>query len=271
MRNWYDYILKKEKKDNLNRFDYTNKTLFESKDFNKYFKKKFFVKLEYAYSSFNYFNKTLNKKQEVFCIGSGWAHMEYFLSNSYKIIASDYYKKYVDFFKKKRKKNFRYLKFDILKDKQQMKKKNYDQIIVNSIEYLFNDQQMKILLKNLRKLGNKNTDFYLIFRSRDGFIIKIIDKYLALLEKKIFQLIKKINGENYILTKNHHGFRRYMYEFLNLLKNNDCRIISVHEDLYQTEYNRLGVIRKLKLSKILSLVFLKSHPYLNIIKFKFKV
>ena len=61
-----------------------------------------------------------------------------------------------------------------------------------------------------------------------------------------------------------------MYEFLNLLKNNNFKIISIHEDMYQTEYNRLEVVKKLKLSKILSLIFLKSHPYLNIIKFKFK-
>ena len=105
MRNWYDYILKKEKKDNLNRFDYTNKTLFESKDFNKYFKKKFFVKLEYAYSSFNYFRKNLNKRQTVFCMASGWAHMEYFLSNTFKIIASDYNKSYFNYFKRLRKKS----------------------------------------------------------------------------------------------------------------------------------------------------------------------
>ena len=62
-----------------------------------------------------------------------------------------------------------------------------------------------------------------------------------------------------------------MYEFLNLLKNSNCRIISIHEDLYETEYNRLGVVRKLKLGKILSFIFLKSHPYLNIVKFKFEL
>ena len=55
MRNWYDYILKKKKRNNLNRFDYTNETLFEPNIAKKHFKKKFFFKLEYAYKSFIYF------------------------------------------------------------------------------------------------------------------------------------------------------------------------------------------------------------------------
>ena len=268
MRNWYDYILKKEKKNNLNRFDYTNETLFEPKFAKKHLKKKFFSKLEHAYKSFIYFRKNLNKKQKVFCMASGWAHIEYFLSNTFKIIASDYNKSYINYFKRLGKKNLKYLKYDILQKEKRLKYKNYNQIIINNVEYLFNDKQMKILFKNLKKLGNKNTNFYIIFRSRDGIIIKIIDKYLAYLEINIVQLLKKIQGKSYILTKNHHGFRRYKYEFLNLLKSNNFKVISVYEDMYQTEYERLRIVRKLKLGRILSFLFFKSHPYLNIIKFK---
>ena len=33
MRDWYDYILKKENKDTLNRFDYTNETLQNDENF----------------------------------------------------------------------------------------------------------------------------------------------------------------------------------------------------------------------------------------------
>ena len=270
MRNWYDYILKKKKRNNLNRFDYTNETLLEPNIAKKHFKKKFFFKLEYAYKSFIYFRKNLNKRQTVFCMASGWAHMEYFLSNTFKIIASDYNKSYFNYFKRLRKKNLKYFKYDILQKEKRLKYKNYKQIIINNVEYLFNDEQMKILFKNLKKLGSKSTNFYIIFRSRDGIIIKIIDKYLAFLEMKIVQLLKKIKGKSYILTKNHHGFRRYKYEFLNLLKNNNFKIISVYEDMYQTEYERLGIVRKLKLGKILSFLFFKSHPYLTIIKFKLK-
>ena len=81
------------------------------------------------------------------------------------------------------------------KKEKHLKYENYNQIIINNVEYLFNDEQMKILFKNLKKLGSKNTNFYIIFRSRDGIIIKIIDKYLAFLEMKIVQLLKKIRGK----------------------------------------------------------------------------
>jgi hypothetical protein len=270
MRNWYDFILKKEKEDNLNRLSYTNAILLKSKDFKKYFQRKFFKKLEHSYTSYVYFKKNLNKKERIFFIGSGWGYLEYFLSDSYKVIASDYNKKYVDYFKKKKKKNFRYLKYNILSSKQNFKNIRFNQIVINNIEYLFNNKQMEISLKNLKKLGNKNTNFFYIFRSRDSFVIKVIDKYLAYLEVRIIQFIKIMFGKNYNFSRNHHGFRRHKNEFLNFFNNNDFKIISVYENMYQTEYNRLRIVRKLKLGKILSILFLKSHPYLNIIKFKFK-
>ena len=81
MRNWYDYILKKEKKNNLNRLNYTNSTLLGFKDFKKYYEKKFFKKLEHSYSSYVYLKKNLKKKQKTFFIGSGWGYLEFFLCN----------------------------------------------------------------------------------------------------------------------------------------------------------------------------------------------
>ena len=268
MRNWYDYILKKEKKENLNRLNYTNSTLLGFKDFKKYYEKKFFKNLEHAYTSYVYLKKNLNKKQKTFFIGSGWGYLEFFLSNSLKVFASDYNQKYVDFFKKKRKKNFRYKKYNILSSKSKLGNIKFSQVVINNIEYLLNDKQMNVSLQNLKKLGNKNTNFFYIFRSRDSLLVTIIDNYLTYLEARIIQIIKFIRGEKLNLTKSHHGFRRYKNEFLNHLKKNNFKIISIYEDMYQAEYNRLGVVRKLKLGKILSILFFKSHPYLNIVKFK---
>ena len=217
-----------------------------------------------------YFKKHLNKKQKIFCIGSGWAHMEYFLSDTFRIVASDYDQKYVDFFQNKRRKNFQYFKHNILLNNQKVRNENYNQVIINNIEYLFNDKQMNTSLKNIKKLSKKSTNFFYIFRSRDSFLIKIIDKYLAYFEVKIIQLVKMLNGNYFYVTKNHHGYRRYENEFLDLLRKNNFEIISIHKSMYQTEYDRLTIVRKLKLGKILSFLFLKSHPYLNIIKFRLK-
>jgi hypothetical protein len=63
-------------------------------------------------------------------------------------------------------------------------------------------------------------------------------------------------------------FRRSKKEFLELLEKNNLKIISVYEDMYEAEYERLAIVRKLKLSKFLSILFFKSHPYLHIIRFK---
>ena len=47
-----------------------------------------------------------------------------------------------------------------------------------------------------------------------------------------------------------------------------CFGFSIYEDLFEVDYNRLRIIEKLKISKFLSKIFLKSNPYLNILVFK---
>ena len=47
-------------------------------------------------------------------------------------------------------------------------------------------------------------------------------------------------------------------------------IESEYYDLHETDYQRSYLINMLKLSKLLSIFFLKSHPYLNIYKLKIK-
>ena len=123
-------------------------------------------------------------------------------------------------------------------------------------------------LNNIKKIGNKKTDYYFIFRSRDSLLIKIIDNYLIPFELKIRKIINSSKEKSYNLVGDLKGFRRTEKEFITILKNNNFKIKAIHHDLFETEYNRLAIVRKLRLSKILSLLFLRSHPYLNIIKFK---
>ena len=74
-----------------------------------------------------------------FFIGSSWGWVEFFLSKSFPVIASDINKKYIDYHKK----NLEYIKFDILNtsDIEKMNKK-FSQIVVNNIEYLFDENQI---------------------------------------------------------------------------------------------------------------------------------
>jgi 2-polyprenyl-3-methyl-5-hydroxy-6-metoxy-1,4-benzoquinol methylase len=267
MRDWFDYTLKKKKINNLNRLKYNDNILINY-DEKKYFEFKEFKSLKHVSISFKYLNKVLKKKKKILCIGSGWGYLEFLLSKKFNVTASDYNNHYVKFHKKNNSKNFKYIKLDILKTKLPFQKNYFKQVLINNIEYLLDNSQMNKCIKNLKKLGGKKTDYFLIFRSRDGFIIKLIEKYLVYFEIKLRQIFKLIRGERLRLTKNHHGFRRSKKEFLELLEKNNLKIISVYEDMYETEYERLAIVRKLKLSKFLSLLFFKSHPYLHIIHFK---
>ena len=267
MRDWFDYTLKKKKINSLNRLQYNNKILINH-DEKKHFEFKGFKSLKHVSISFKYLNKVLKKKEKILCIGSGWGYLEFLLSKKFSITASDYNNHYVKFHKKNNSTNFKYIKLDILKSKLPFRKNNFKQILINNIEYLFDNSQMNKCIKNIKKLGGKKTNYFLIFRSRDSFIIKLIDKYLIYFEMKLKQILKFIRSERLSFTKNHHGFRRSKKEFLELLEKNNLKIISVYEDMYEAEYERLAIVRKLKLSKFLSILFFKSHPYLHIIRFK---
>ena len=267
MRDWFDYTLKKKKINNFNRFKYNDNILINH-DEKKYFQLKEFRSLKNVSISFKYLNKVLKKKNKILSIGSGWGYLEFLLSKKFSITASDYNDHYVKFHKKNNSKNFKYIKLDILKNKLPFQKNHFKQILINNIEYLLDNNQMNKCIKNLKKLGGKKTDYFFIFRSRDSFIIKLIEKYLIYFEIKLIQILKFIRGERLRFTKNHHGFRRTKKEFLELLEKNNLKIISVYEDMYEIEYERLAIVRKLKLSKFLSLLLFKSHPYLHIIRFR---
>ena len=44
--------------------------------------------------------------------------------------------------------------------------------------------------------------------------------------------------------------------------------MTIHREMFETEYNRLRILRLFGISKFLSIIFLKFHPYLNIIHLK---
>ena len=141
------------------------------------------------------------------------------------------------------------------------------QIVVNNIEYLFDDNQLNISIQNISKISKKGSRIIVIFRSRDGIIQRIIDNFLSPLETFIIYLFR-INKKNYKFTKYHHGYRRKIENFINFWKKNSFNFECLYEDMHELEYSRLKTIEKLKFSKIISRLFLKKAPYLNIIVFK---
>ncbi len=269
MRDWYDYILKKENKNTLDRFEYTDEVLiYGNKNYKDLFNYDIFKKNELIFKIYSYLKKKLKKKQTFF-IGSSWGWSEFFLSKEIPIIASDVNKNYVDFHKKND--HLEYVEFNILKEKIDQNLENkFEQVVVNNLEYLFDENQMQICLENLSKITKKNGDVFFIFRSKDSFLIRIIDNYLLFFENKIVGYIKNLFGNKYYLTKNHHGFRRNEKDFINTIERNNYKFESTYREMFDTEYNRLKIVRFLKISRLLSIIFLRMHSHLNIIHFKKK-
>ena len=69
--------------------------------------------------------------------------------------------------------------------------KKFSQIVVNNIEYLFDENQILSCMDNLHLITKNNADIFFIFRSRDIAVIRIIDNWLLPLENKLKTVVKK--------------------------------------------------------------------------------
>ena len=265
MRKWFKFIISdKYNEDIKDRFLFTNYQLIQN---NKNFKENFnfenFKKNKVSFYQYNFLKNNLDSGKETLFVGSSWGETEFFLKEKFKIVASDSEDQYVEFHKNNTDLNF--IKLNILDVENQNLK--YEQIVVNNIEYLFNNQELKICIENISKISTPGAKIFVIFRSRDGFLIKFIDQILTFAETYLVYLIKRINKKVYFF-KGHQGFRRSLKKFKKIWIENKFEFLSIYEDLFEVDYNRLRIIQKLKVSGFLSKIFLKSNPYLNIIIFK---
>jgi len=265
MRNWYKFLISdKTNKDNNDRFLLQNYQLIQNnKNFKDIFNFENFKKNEVFFNQYNFLKNNLDPNKETLFIGSSWGEAEFFLKDKFKIIASDIEDQYVEFHKNNTDLNF--IKLNILDIENQNLK--YEQIVVNSVEALFDDNQLNLSIENISKISKPGARIFVIFRSRDGFLIKFIDSILTFVETYLVYLIKRINKKVYFF-KGHHGFRRSLKEYKEFWIKNRFEFQSIYEDLFEVDYNRLRIIEKLKISKFLSKIFLKSNPYLNILVFK---
>tara|TARA_B100000795_G_C22744558_1_gene416777 strand:+ start:499 stop:1308 length:810 start_codon:yes stop_codon:yes gene_type:complete len=265
MRNWYKYFFSDKKETDFNdRFLFTNHQLLNNKqNFKDVFSFENLKQDIVLFKQYNFLRNNLDANKKVLFVGSSWGVSEFFLKDEFKITASDIEDEYVKFHKNNT--NLNYIKLDILNLKNQNFK--YEQIVINNIEYLFDNNEFKRLIQNISKISKPETKIFIIFRSRDGFLIKLIDQILLPIETYFVYLIKRVFKKVYFL-RGHHGFRRNLQEFKKLWVENNFEYQSIHEDLYQIDYQRLRVVQNSKIINFLCGIFLKSNPYLNILTFQ---
>lgn len=268
MRKWLEYSLSKKKKNFKNQFSYSDhllnrdsKNLKKLSDFNEFKKNKLF------FTQYKYFKNKVKNNTIFLC--SGYGFYEYFLKKNFKnFIISDVSTKYKKFNLYNRFLDFK--KVDVLKSNDFKKIKFKPSVIVlNNVEYLFDDYQMLNCLSNISLLATNKTKIYIIFRSRYYLFLTFYDKILLPIELILKKIIFFMLGKNRVLSLNLHGYRRTKYEFEYLLKKK-FKVLNLYQDLFTVDYERSLFIRKLKLEKFLELIFFKSHPYLNIYKLKKK-
>ncbi len=265
-RKWFKYSYSKYEINTNDRFRLTDFHLIDTnKNYQRNFNFDTFLKNELCRKIYNFLNNNLINEETLF-LGSSWGWWEYFLQEKFKLIASDINDQYISYHKKNT--NLEYQNIDILNENELENLKNkYLQIVVNNIEYLFDDNQLSKSIQNISKISKKGSRIIVIFRSRDGLIQRIIDNFLSPLETFIIYLFR-INKKDYNFTKYHHGYRRKIENFINFWKKNNFNLEYLYEDMHELEYSRLKTIEKLKFSKIISRLLLKKAPYLNIIVFK---
>jgi hypothetical protein len=267
MRSWTKFIItNKPIKNTDDKYLSTSYQLIDNnKNFKNIFNFKFFKKNEIFFKQYCFLKKNLNPIKKTLFIGSSWGETEFFLKDKFNIVASDIDDEYIKFHKKNTSLDF--VKLNILDLKNH--KYIYEQIVVNNIEYLFDNQELKKSIKNILKITKPGAKIFVIFRSRDSLLIKIIE-ILTFIETGLIYFIKKFYLKDIHFIKLNHGFRRNLKEFKKIWIQNNFEFVEIYEDLFKTEYERLRIFKKLGISNLLFKIFNKQNSYLNILEFRNK-
>ncbi len=268
MKKWIDLTLDNKKKDINDRFEYTNKVMnIDQETALNQFQFDSFKKNKTYFSQYNYFKDRLSNN--TLFLASGYGFYEFFLKGTFKnFLCSDSEEKYINFNHKNRLSNF--IKFDAT-NKDDIGKINFtpQNIVLNNVEYLFDDNELTGCLENIHTLSDENTKVYIIFRSRYYYLIDFFYKFLIPAEFLLKKVILQIFGKKKYINSNFHGFLRKKKDFEKILKKRFI-IKNLYKDLYSLNYERSLIINKLKLGKIFSLIFFKLHPYLHIYELRIK-
>jgi hypothetical protein len=259
LRTWYKYTLEDaDVKKFTSALDYTSHQIKKNNsELNKLFEFNFFNK---DFSKYIYDNLYQKLSGRNLSIGSGWGHLEYHLSKKFEITASDINNEYKEYNKK-----INYIITDII-SKEFVIDTKYDNAFAPGIIYLFNDEELDIFFKNVKKTINDNGNFYLFFRSKDSLFINFLDNFILPFENLVNYCLKIIKRKKIKIQKNHHGYRRFNYELEKIMMQNEFKIVSAEKLMFQGEYNRSKILKIFGLSKILS--YFKLHPYITVYHLK---
>ena len=265
MIEWYKYFLEKNKETKkLSRVDFTH------------YQMELYIEEDSNFLDFNYFYKDYRKSLYDFLInkingktlsvGSGSGYLEYHLYKKNKdILATDINKKLI-----KKNNKIKYQYFDIINctDDEINNLGKFDTIYIPDIIYLFDKTQLQIFFTNLSKLIKAEGNIYLCFKNKYSFFINFIEHIVSPIEIYLKKyLLQLFTNKKYFVVKNQHGYRIGIKELKKYLKIN-FKILSLYEDLYEDEYKRSLIVNRLKISKLLKIIFFKSHPYLHIYHLK---
>ena len=195
VKSFYDYS--KEMGGYDSNDNYKNKDLF----LEKYLKDRYLILNKYLTENLNINKKTLS-------IGSGRAINELSLiSNKFNVTCSDLQVPgcYED--SKKIFGSFDYIKFDILKDKLNVK---FDNIFALSSFYIFSNFELEEILNNINQIINKEGTLILEFPgSESNFFSFIFNEIFLVFESYLAYAISKIlNKKMGICFDSNFGFKR---------------------------------------------------------------
>ncbi len=242
---------------------------------NKYYKNKetffqFYLKERYKILD-EYLERNLNSKEKILSISSGRAINELkFIEKKHNIVCSDLDIPECYDSSKRIVGDFRYLKFDILKDKLNQK---YDCIISLSAMYLFSNVELEKVLKNLKQTLNDRGKLILEFSGpEDNYtafffheIYLYFESLFAYFFSKIFRLQLGLEFDKSFTHLNKN------YEIINIAEKIGFKFESYEEHDNLTELKRSILIKKIfkyfpKSKKFFNIIG-KKLPYIRLFKF----
>lgn len=217
---------------------------YKSKEdfFDHYYYKFQYGRLE-CYDDF--IRKNLNKKHDIFSVASGRCANElYLMQDGYRILCSDL--KTIDVHRRTKAlfPDFSFIEFDVLKDDPL---DTYDAVLILSLIYLFDEQQLMTLFDKVGKLLKQGG--YIILDSAGppdcGLINFYHDTYLRY-ETKLYAMLKSIAHKKRLgVIKKHFGFRRTDNEILNIAQRSGFELVSKRNYDILSEFRRSFIFNRL--------------------------
>jgi len=286
MRNWYKYAIdSNQKSENTLPLDNSHTEHFislggfntdgsyETKEafYNKYFFNYHQGRLEH-YD--NFLRKYLTKNQTILSIASGRSANELrLLDDGFDVYCSDIYQFSWINETKKLWPNYQFFLLDISKNPSAQQ---YDTLIVLSLIYLFDEEQLDEFFKNVFQSLNKQG--YLILDSAgspDNLGSYFIHDILVKIEIYLISIVKSLAGlgkKRFRVIKKHHGYRRTNDEIKKIAEKNGFSIVlEVENYAFLTEFRRsrtLSLIIKIPFMEPFFRLLGIKIPYVRMFLFK---